>query len=102
MGGGHHHIGVRDRRAVRTARDQTGDVRDIGNHERVDLAGDLSKAGEVDGSGHGGAAAEEELRPLFERERTHSLHVNLSGCAIDAVVDGVEPDSGGRDSPAVG
>ena len=55
------HVGVGDRRRVRAAGDQPGDVRDVGGQDRADLGGDLGEGLEVDRARDRRAAAEDEL-----------------------------------------
>ena len=89
-------------RRVRAAGDQAGDVRDVGDQDRADLAGDLGERREVDGARDRGAAAEDDLRPLGERQVADLVHVDPAGLLAHAVLHRAEPLAGGGDAPAVG
>ena len=95
------HAGMADRRGMRATGDQPGDVGDVGGQHRTDLLRDGGEAGEVDGAGHGGAAAEDQLRALLQRQVTHLVEVDPTGLLAHAVVHGVEPLTGRRHAPAV-
>jgi hypothetical protein len=95
------HIDVAHRAGVGAARDQSGDVRDIGDQDRADLPGDLGEAGEVDGPGDGGAAAEDQLRALPEGQVPHLVQFGPPGVGTDAVLHAAEPRPGRRHPPAV-
>ena len=94
--------GVADRRGVRAAGDQPGDVRDVGDQDRPDLAGDLGERREVDRARDRGAAAEDHLRPLGQRQVAHLVQVDPAGVGPDAVLHRAEPLAGHRHRPAVG
>ena len=70
-----HHIGVRHRRGVGAAGDQPREVRDVGDHQRVDLRGDRGERREVDRARHRRAAAEEAAWARCSRasSRTSSM-----------------------------
>ena len=74
-------VGVADRRRVRAAGDQAGDVRDVGDEDRADLAGDRGEAGEVDRARDRRAAAEDELGALGQRQVAHLVEVDAAGLA---------------------
>lgn len=68
------------------ARDQAGDVGDVGDQDRADLVGDLGEAGEIDRPGHGGAAAEDHLGTLGAGQVADLVQVDPAGVAPDAVL----------------
>ena len=72
-------VGVADRRRVRAADDQAGDVRDVGDQQRADLAGDLGERREVDGARDRRTAADDHLRALGQGELAHVVHVDAAG-----------------------
>jgi hypothetical protein len=69
------------------AGDQAGDVCDICDENRADLAGDLRKGVELDRPRDRGAAAEDRLRPFAARQRANLVEVSTSRVAADAVLD---------------
>src|ERR671935_1083451 len=83
------------------ARDQAGDVRDVGDEDRTGLARDLGEAGELDRARNRGTAAEDQLWTLLARELAHLVQVDASGVSAHTVLDGVEPLAGDGDTPAV-
>ena len=57
-------VGVRDRRRVRAAGDEPGDVRGVDEQQRADLVGDRAERREVDDARVRGGAGDDQLRPL--------------------------------------
>ena len=92
--GGGDDLRVPDRRRVRAARDQAGDVRDVGDQHGADLLGDLRERREVDRARDGRATAEDQLRPLRQREVTHLVEVDAAGVLAHAVLHRAEPLAG--------
>jgi hypothetical protein len=62
---GSHHLGMTNRRGVRTSCDKSADVGNVGDQDRADLFGNLGKAGKVDGARNRRAAAEQDLGPVL-------------------------------------
>ena len=77
-------------------------MRDVRDQERAGLGGDGGEGREVDGPRDRGAAAEDDLGPLLERQVAHLVQVDPAGVVADPVLDGPEPLAGHRDRPAVG
>ena len=85
-------VAVLDRVRVQAGRDQAGEVGHVAHQQRVDLVRDPAELGRVDGARIGGAAADDQLRPVLLREREHLVVVDHLGLTGDAVVDDrVEP-----------
>jgi hypothetical protein len=87
---------------VGAADDQTGDVRDVRDQERIDLARDLRERREIDGTGDRRTAAEDHFRALGEGDLADPIHVDTTGGLVDTVVDRMEPLAGGRHRRSVG
>jgi hypothetical protein len=87
---------------VGAGRDQAGDVGDVGDEDRADLAGDRGERGEVDGARDRGAAGEQELGPLAQRQLADLVEVDAVGVGPHAVLDRAEVAAGDRHRPAVG
>ncbi len=95
-------MAVRHRRRVQAGGDQAGDVGDVGHQQRARAVGDLAEAGEVDHPAVGGGAADDELRPVLERQALDLVVVDPLGRAVDAVGGDLEIAAGVGEPVAVG
>src|SRR5579883_3166266 len=86
-----HDMGVRQRARIDAAGDEPGEMRHVHHEIGADLVGDPAEAREVDDPRIGGAAGDDELRPLFARQSLHFLEVDARVVAADAVGDDAEP-----------
>jgi hypothetical protein len=84
-----------------SARDQAGDMGDIGDEDRLGLAGDLREGLELNCARDRGAAAEDQLRALAQRQVADLIEIGPTGVAADPVLNRAEPPPGDRDVPAV-
>ena len=84
------------------AGDQAGDVRDVRDQERIDLARDLRERRKIDGTGDRRTATEDHLWALGQGDLADPVHVDTTGGLVDAVVDWMEPLAGGRHRRAMG
>ena len=85
-------VAVLDRVRVQPGGDEPGEVGHVAHEQRADLVGDLAEAVGLDRARVGGAAADDQLRPVLLREREHLVVVDDVRLARDAVVDDrVEP-----------
>ncbi len=99
--GGGDEVAVRHRRRVLPRRHQAGDVRDVGHQQAAGLVGDRAKAREVDDAAVGRGAADDQPRPLGERQPPHLVEIDALALAVDAVGDDSEVASGVRQPVAV-
>src|SRR5438034_11837392 len=82
--------------------DQARDVGHVGHEDRADLARDLGEPREVDRARDRGPSAEDQLRPLLERQFSDLVQVDPAGVAAHAVRDRAEPLAGdGNAQPSV-
>ena len=92
---------VPDRRGMRATGDQPGDVGDVGNQQRVDLARDPGEPLEVDRPWDRAPAAEDEPRARAQRELADLVEVDNPGVGSHLVAHAVEPPPRQRDVPAM-
>ena len=67
---------MRHRARVQAGGDEAGEVRHVAEQERADLVGDLAELVGLDGARIGGAAADDQLRPVLLREAEHLVVVD--------------------------
>ena len=85
-------VAVRHRVGMQAGGDETREVRHVAHQQRVDLVGDLAEPVRLDRARIGGAAADDQLRPVLLREREHLVVVDERRLTLDAVADDrVEP-----------
>ena len=84
-------VRVRERRGMRAAGDQPGEVRHVDHQVGADLVGDLAEGGEVDDARIGAAAGDDHLRPVLAREAPHLVHVDAVVLAAHRVGHHLEP-----------
>ena len=63
--GGGHDMGVRHRRRMHAARNQSGEMRHVDQVERAHFVGDLAHAGKINDSRIGAASADDQLGAFF-------------------------------------
>ena len=95
-------VGVRNRARVRTTGDQAGDVRGVDDEEGIDLVGDRTERGEVDGPGVGGGPGDDRLGALSLGEVADHVIVQGLALVIDAIGDEVVDAAAEVDRGAVG
>ncbi|MNM14001.1 hypothetical protein D3C81_242030 [compost metagenome] len=101
VGGGGHHIGVRQRIGVQARRYQARDVGHVDEQVSADLVGDLAETGEVEGFRVGGEAGHDHFRLMLDGQALDFVVVDQA-VGIDAVLHGVVQLAGGADLGAVG
>ena len=82
-------VAVRHRARVDPGRDEAREVGHVAEKERADLVGNLAEAPRLYGPRIGGAATDDQLRPVLLREREHVVVVDDVALTRDAVVDDV-------------
>ena len=95
-------VGVRHRVRVQAGGDESGEVRHVDPQQRPDLVGDRAEALEVQLTGVGRPARDDDLRLVLDREAAHLLHVDDRRLGVDAVRDDVEEAAREVDLHAVG
>ena len=86
---------------MRAARDQPGEMGDVDDEIGAHRVADRSKPLEIPMAGVGGAAGDDQLRPVLARERLDLIHVDAVRFPIDAVGDDLEPLAGNIDRRAM-
>ena len=77
----------RDRRGMRAAGDQAGDVRDVGDEHGADLLRDLAERREVDRARHAVPPHQISFGFSFSASSRTSFDVDAMGVLADAVLD---------------
>ena len=80
-------VAVRHRVRMQPGRDQAGEVRHVAEQVGADLVRDFAEALGLDRPRIGGAAADDELRPVRLRQLPYLVVVDEARLAADAVVD---------------
>ena len=80
-------IGDADRVGIDAGGDQTGDVGDIGEQVSADGISDLAIGIPIGREGIAAEAADDQARPLLERELHHLLVVQAPGLRVDRIAD---------------
>ena len=93
---------VRQRRRMRAAGDQAGDMRHVDHQPGPDRIGDLAEPLPVPDPGIGGAAGQDQLGLVLMRQPLDLLHVEQVVVAAHAVGDHLEPFAGHVDRRAMG
>ena len=102
VGSGRHRVGERHRRRVQPDRDHSGDVRDVADHHRARLLGDLPKLVKLERARIRGSAAEDCARPDLARLLPRRVVVDPLGLRLEAVVVDLEELPGEVHGGAVG
>ena len=95
-------MGVRERRRMRPARDQAGEMGDIGHEIGADRVADGAEALEIPMPRIGRAARDDELGLVLARQRLDLVHVDAMGRPVDPVGHGLEPPAGHVDRRPMG
>ena len=91
VGGGRDDMGVRERRRVRSARDQPCKMCDVDDEIGADCVADRAETLEVPVPGVGRSAGDDELWLMLARQRLDLVHVDAVGRAVDPVGHRLEP-----------
>ena len=102
VGRGGDDMGVRERRGMRAARHQPGEMRDIDDEISADRVADRPEPRKIPIARIGRAAGDDHLGPVLAGEFFDLVHVDAMGVAVDAVGDRLEPAPGHIDRRAVG
>src|SRR3546814_15853681 len=84
-------MGVAEGCRVLARRHEAGEMSHIDHQDRVHLVGEGAEAGEVDVTGVGGAAGDDQLRPVLASNILDLVEVDQMVVGADAVLDGIEP-----------
>ena len=87
--GGGHDVGIGHGAHVRTAGDETRDVRHVDHEKCAVLVGDVRETLKVDGAGIGRRARDDELRLVELRQTRDLVIVDAARVRVDAVGHGV-------------
>ena len=79
---------------MRARGDETGDVRDVRQHERTDFVGDLAHALEVDDARVGARSDGNHLRPMLTSHLRELIVINTLVLLAHAVMDDLEELAG--------
>ena len=95
-------VRVRDGRRVQPRRDQPGEVRHVHHQVRPDLVGDPPERGEVEMTGVGRPARDDQLGPVLAGEPLDLVHVHEAVALAHVVGHDVVEPAGEVDPHAVG
>ena len=84
-------MGMRERRRMRAARHQTGEMRHVHEQISADRIGDGAKTREIPVAGIGRAAGDDQLGLVRDSQRLDLVHVDAARLAADAIADRLEP-----------
>src|SRR3954451_23569098 len=85
-----HEVGVRHRRRMQPGRNESGDVRDVGHHQRAALVANLADPFEVDDARIRRRAADHEPRLVLLGQPLHLVVVDQLIVLFDVIRDHVE------------
>ena len=90
VGGGGDEVGMRDRAGMNPRRNEAGDVGDVGQEHRANLAGDFTHALEINAARVSGSSDGDHLGPVLAGHVGELVVVDEFAVLADAVVDDLE------------
>ena len=93
MVGGGDHIGNGQRARMHAPGDQTGEVGHVDHQDSPDLVGDFPEFPEIDKTGIGRTAGDDQFRFMFDGQFFQFIKVDLPVLFAHPVLDGIKPFS---------